>query len=285
MSVLNFIPNMWAGGILANLNKAQVFAQPGVVNRDYEGAIRNAGDSVKITAIGPVALRSYVRNTDMTGPDALTDALATLTVDQPYYFNFAIDDVDQRQASANLMAGAVVEAAYAISNSEDVYVAGLYAQAGTAIASSGSPKTDLGTAGKPWEYLATLKQNLDEQNVPQDGRWVVIPPWYLKLLMLDSKFNASPATDITGNTIRNGDVGRRVLGFNVLMSNNVQIPTGTVYAIMAGWTGAITFAEQILELKAYSPEKRMADALKGVVVYGAKVVRPNALTVGYLQKA
>jgi len=279
MAVTNFISKLWAGAILANLNKAQVFAQPGVCNRNYEGEIKEAGDSVKITGIGPVTIRDYTRNSDMSGPDELTDAATTLIVDQSKYFNFAVDDLDQAQIKPNLMEAASKEAAYGLSNAQDVFVAGLYAQAGSLIATAAAPKTDLATAGKPWEYLVTLKKLLDQNDVPMDTRWVVIPPWYEALLLLDSRFTASPATDITTGAIRNGDVGRRVLGFNLLRSNNVKITSGTTYAIMAGYEGAITFAEQVVKVRAYSPEKRMADALKGVNLYGAKVIRPNGLAV------
>lgn len=285
MSVNNFIANLWSGAVLINLYKAQVFAQTGVVNREYEGVIRRGGDSVRITAIGPVTMKTYVRNADMAAPDALTDAAATLVINQSKYFNFAIDDLDAAQANANLMEGAAREAAYAASNDEDGYVAGLYTDAANLIATSGAPKTDLATAGKPFEYLANLKQLLDENNVPQDGRWCVIPPWYEKLLLLDSKFNNSLAVDITQAAIRNGNVGRMVMGFNLLRSNNVKVPSGTTYAIMAGYSGAITFAEQLVEVEGYRPQYRVADALKGVILYDAKVIRPNALAVLYAQKA
>jgi hypothetical protein len=281
MAVNNFIPSLWAGSVLANLYKAQVFAQPGVCNRDYEGPIQRMGDSVKITAIGPVTAKTYTRNTDIAAPDALSDASSTLVINQAEYFNFAIDDLDARQASADLMAAATREAAYALSNDQDAYIAALYTDAASAnlIATSGSPKTDLATAGKPFEYLATLKMLLDVANVPQAGRWVIIPPWYEKLLLLDSKFNASPVTDIAQGAVRNGDVGRQVLGFSVLRSNNVCNYAATNYAIMAGYPGAITVADALTEVEGYRPQLRFADALKGVLLYGAKVIRPSGLAV------
>jgi hypothetical protein len=286
MSVNNFLPNLWSGAVLANLNKAQVFAQPGICNRDYEGPIRQMGDSVKITAIGPVTARSYSRNADLAAVDALTDAGMTLIIDQANYINFAIDDVDAAQSSAPLMAAATREGAYALSNAQDVVVSGLYTQANsTSVASSGSPKTDLATAGQAFAYLANLKQILDENNVPPDGRWCIIPPWYEAKLLLDTKFNNSLLVDLTNSAIRNGTVGRQVMGFTLLRSNNVTNYASTNYAVMAGHPCAITLAEQVVEAVAYRPEKRFADALKAILVYGVKVVRPNALAVAYVQKA
>jgi coat protein Gp5 len=287
MSVNNFIANVWAGTVLANLNKAQVFAQPGVVNNDYEGEISQFGDSVKITAIGPVTARAYTRNADMSGPDQPTDAGSVLVIDQANYINVAVDDVDAAQIRPNLMDAVGIEAAYALSNQQDIYIASLWNQIGTAnqIGSSGSPKTDLATLGQAFAYLANLKQILDENNVPQDGRWCIIPPWYEAKLLLDTKFNNSLLVDMTRGVLLNGSVGRQVMGFMLLRSNNVQIPSATTYAVMAGWSGAITLAQQLLDVKAYSPEKRMADAIKMLLVYGAKLVRPNAVAVAFVQKA
>jgi hypothetical protein len=287
VSVSNFIPTLWAGEILSNLNKAQVFAQPGVCNRDYEGEIRQFGDSVKIGAIGPVSVAPYVRNTDMSAPDALNDASTTLIIDQAQAFNIQVDDLDMVQSNVDLVQAGAREASYALSNAQDADIAGLYTDADSAnlIGSSGSPVTDLATAGKPYEYVATLKQLLDEANVPGDGRWLIAPPWFYRLLVLDSKFNASPATDITSDVIRNGDVGRRVMGFTMLMSNNVKNYASTNYAIMAGYPGAITLAEQIVKVEGLRMTSRFADQLRGLLVYGRKVVRPGGLAVLFAQKA
>jgi hypothetical protein len=287
MAILDFIPSIWTGGLLANLHKNQVFAQPGVVNRDYEGEIANKGDSVRITAIGKVTVSNYVRNADMSAPEALTDAQMVLVVDQAKSFNFAVDDVDAAQAAGNVMPTALNEAAYALSDVQDILISGLYTQVAIAnqVATSGSPKTDLGTAGQPYVWLTKLKLALDVANVPQEGRWVVIPPWYEALLLLDDRFAKSFVSEVATGVIRNGNVGRTVLGFNVLRSNNVVNYGSTNYAIMAGYGGAITMAEQIVKVEAYRPPLRFADAVKGLLIYGAKVVRPNGIAVLYAQAA
>lgn len=287
MTNANFIPSVWSGEILANLNKAQVFAQPGVCNRNYEGEIRQAGDTVKIGAIGPITVGTYTKGTDMSAAEQLKDASTSMVIDQQKYFNFSVDDIDRVQANVDLMGPANREAAYALSNTEDSDIAGLYTDAASAnlIGSSGSPKTDLATAGKAYEYLVNAKQVLDEANVPDTGRWIVIPPWYEAKLLLDDRFTKSQAVDIATSAIRNGTVGRVVMGFTVLKSNNVKNYASTNYAVMFGYDGAITLAEQIVQVEAYRLMLQFGDAVKGLLVYGRKVVRPNGLGVIFAQKA
>jgi len=280
VSIDTFIPSVWSGALLVNLHKEHVYAQPGVVNSDYDGEIANVGDTVKIHAIGAVTVSDYTKNTDISAPETLTDAELTLAIDQAKYFNFQIDDIDKRQQTPKLMTGAMAEAAYAISDASDQFVAALYTDAASAnlIGSTGSPKTDLGTAGQPYVYLTNLKTALDVANVPKAGRFVVVPPWYEALLLQDQRF-VSFGTAPNVENLRNGQIGRAA-GFDVLVSNNVPSADATTkFRIIAGHPIAWSFADQISEVVAYRPERRFADALKGLHVYGAKVVRPSALAV------
>lgn len=279
MSLDTFIPSVWSARILANLHKAQVFAQPGVVNSDYDGDIANVGDSVRIHAIGAVTVSDYTKNTDIAAPEALTDAELTLNIDQGKYFNFAIDDIDRAQQMPKVMDEAMREAAYAISDAADQFVAGLYTDAASAnlIGSTGSPKTDLATAGQPYVYLVQLKQKLDEANVPKAGRFVVVPPWFEAYLLQDQRF-VSFGTAANRETLANGQIGAAA-GFAILSSNNVVNASSIKYRIIAGHPIAWAFADQITEVVGYRPERRFADAMKGLHVYGAKVVRPQALAV------
>src|SRR6185312_3266616 len=177
--------------MLLNLHKAHVYANPLVINRDYEGDISAFGDTVKINAIGAVTVRDYTRNTDIVSPDNLDSAQTVLIIDQAKYFNFQVDDLDKAQAKPKVMAGAMFEAAYAVADTSDTFIAGL-AAAGTATAnilgSSGSPKTDLATDGKPYNYLVSLNTFLTQSNVPLNGRWVIVPPWFYAYIQQDSRF-------------------------------------------------------------------------------------------------
>src|SRR5262249_29429757 len=153
MAIDGFIATVWSGLLQIPLRKAQVFTQPNVVNRDYEGEIRQLGDAVRIGMIGEVTISDYTKNTDMSSPETLNAPQATLVIDKAKSFNFQVDDVDKAQIKPALAAAAMQSAAYKLSDAQDTAVAGQYADAAAAVGSSGSPKTDLGTAGQGYTYL------------------------------------------------------------------------------------------------------------------------------------
>lgn len=179
MTLNNFIPQIWAARLLQNLNEAHVFA--GLANTDYEGDIKNVGDTVKINAIGRVTIGSYTKNTDMSAAETLTDAQTTLVIDQADYFNFQIDDIDRAQQKPKVMDEAMREAAYGLAREVDTTLAGIHTAtpAANKVGADGS-SAKLGlvlTAGSAlYDYLVDLKVILDENNCPDDGRrWVVVP--------------------------------------------------------------------------------------------------------------
>lgn len=276
MAINNFIPEVWSARLLSSLKKSLVFAGPGVANRDYEGDIRQSGDTVRITSISRPTIGDYVKNSTTITPETLTDAQRSLLISQSKYFAFEVDDIDMRQAANGgaLMNEAASEAAYGLADVADQYVAGLYTEVQAANAISTTAITD---AAKAVKGLLDLKTKLDVADVPTQGRYVVVPPWYLNLLLQSDLFARVDASG-TSEGLRNGTVGR-AWGFDVMMSNNCVLITGDDYAVMAGVPGAISFAEQIVKVEAYRPESAFSDALKGLHLYGAKVVRPDALAV------
>lgn len=282
MSLTNFIPQVWSAQLLISLKKSLVYGQPGVVNRDYEGEIRAYGDTVKINSIGAVTVGDYTRNTNLSDPETLTDATRTLVIDRSKFFNFQIDDLDKAQQNPKVMQQAMVEAAYALRNAADSYIAGLYTgvQAGNTIGNDTTPKVP--TKADAYEYLVDLGTILDENNVPEEGRWVVVPPWYHGLMLKDDRF--IHATAQGDAVISNGVIGQAA-GFTVLTSNNVPNTSGTKYKVIAGYSGALSYAEQINQVEGYRPEKRFADAVKGLHLYGAKLVRPEGIAVLTANKA
>lgn len=274
MAVTNFQPEIWSARLLSSLKKSLVFAGPGVVSREYEGEIRDAGDTVRITSISRPTVASYVKNSTAINPETLTDAQRSLLIDQSKYFAFEVDDIDMRQ-SANggaLMNEAAVEAAYALADTADQYVAGLYVgvDAGNAIGT-----TQVNDSAKAVAGLINLMTQLNEANVPTQGRYVIVPPWYYALLLGSDLFVRVDASG-SDQALRNGMVGR-AFGFDVLVSNNCVNVTGDDWIVQAGVPGAIAFAEQIVKTEAYRPESAFSDALKGLHVYGAKLVRPDAI--------
>ena len=274
MAITNFIPEVWSATLLSSLKKSLVFAGPQTVNRNYEGEISQMGDTVHIVSISRPTVAAYVKNVTAIVPETLTDADRTLLIDQCNYFAFEVDDVDMRQSRSGgaLMTEAAQEAAYGIADIVDLYVAGLYTDADAANKIS---TTAITTAALAVTGLVNLKVKLDNANVPQAGRYVILPPWYLGLLLQSDTFVRVDASG-TSDALRNGLVGR-AFGFDVFMSNNVTNVTGDDYLVSAGYTGAITFATQINKVEAYRPESAFSDALKGLSLFGAKLVRPSGI--------
>lgn len=282
MTVRNFVPEIWSARLLVALRKTLIYAAPDVVNRDWEGDITEAGDTVRITSVSRPTVGTYTPGSTTITPEKLTTAQRTLVVDQAKYWAFAIDDVDTRQVRSNLIPQAMSEAAYALADTIDQYVASLYTAAQAANVVTGVTIDLTSPADPDAEYrkvydnvLVPLKVALDEANVPTQGRYTVVPPWVHGVLLRDPRFikvNESGSTD----GLRNGMVGRAA-GFDILLSNNAPNPSGSDYVVTAGTNAAITFAEQINKTEAYRPQDSFSDAVKGLALYGAKVVRPDAL--------
>lgn len=274
MSVAGFIPEVWSAQLQTSLKKSLIFAGPGVVNRNYEGSIGQSGDTVKITSISRPTVATYTKNSTSITPETLTDAQRTLVVDQSKYFSFEVDDVDMRQVANGgaLMAEAAQEAAYALADTADQYVAALYSGVAAANAIG---TVSITTAALAFTNIVNLKKVLDVANVPQAGRYVVIPPWYEALLLQDDRLVRQDASG-TDQGLRAGMVGR-MMGFDVYVSNNVINVTGDDYLVQAGHPSAITYAEQINKVEGYRPESAFSDAIKGLHLYGARLVRPTAI--------
>lgn len=277
MATENFIPQIWSARLLYNLNRAQVYTSPDVINTDYEGEIEQMGDVIHINSIGRVTISNYSKNTNLTDPEALTDAQQSLVINQGKTFNFQVDDVDRVQQQPETMDAGMREAAWGLRDAADSFVAGLYTDIapGNWIGSDTSPKTGY-TAANVYEWIVDLGTYLDENNVPQDGRFVIVPPFLEGWLLKDDRFvKASvPAFEM----LQTGVLGM-ANGFTVKKSNNVPNVSATKYKVIAGHPIAWSFAEQIIKVEAYRPEKRFADAVKGLYLFGAKVTRPDALAV------
>lgn len=278
MAISSFIPQIWDARLLNALDKSHVFAN--VVNRDYEGDIKQQGDTVKINTIGAVTIGDYTKNTDFTsGPETLATTAQSLTIDQAKYFNFQVDDVDAAQAAGDVMDKAMERAAYGLNDAADAYLAKQLADSITAgngnlVAADAVALT----AANVYENVVKMKLLLDKANVPTVGRWLVAPPEMIALILQDDRFvktGGSMAEDV----LQSGVVARAA-GFDIYMSNNCfsKTATGTTtFTVTAGDEGACTYAEQIVSTEAYRPEKRFADAVKGLHVYGAKVVDAKRL--------
>lgn len=278
MGVQNFIPQVWAARAEFHLRKTLVYGS--LCNRDYEGDIRDLGDTVKINMIGAISNSTYTRNTTIGNPSPLNSAQSALVLDQARYYNFSIDDVDRVQSNVDYMDAAIEEAQYGLADTMDQYIVGLWADAvpvNNTIGSTGSPKADVEDAGKAYQYLTELGVKLSDAKVPRANRWVVVPPWFYGYLQKDDKFVGSGSAN-ADSRLQNGQIGMAA-GFTVYESHNVPNSSETAYKIIAGTSRACTLAEQVVKLEAYRPDSFFCDAVKGLHVYGAKVVRPQALAM------
>lgn len=345
MAITKFQPEVWAATLLSVLERALVYASAPVVNRNYEGEISQYGDTVHIVDIADPTIVDYTKDTDLT-IEVLTDAEQQLLIDQSKAFAFEVDDIDMRQSrnGGALMTEAAKRAGWGLRDVADRYVAAKMAGgAGSALG-----LVDATTVTNVYdELLVPASVTLDENDVPSEGRWIVLSPSVYGKLQLDSRFvkanesgtnalhngvvgDASGFTIMKSNnafqanrtgltadthtgtkiidgaaagTFTQGDVGLTISGTGVGAANtiasvsadgtsatttvnstasatvaDIAISGGGQYAI-AGSQIATSYAEQINKVEAFRPEKRFADALKGLHLYGAKVVRPEALVV------
>ena len=284
MAITTFIPELWSARLLYALEKSHVATN--LVNRNYEGVIANQGDTVHINSIGAVTVKDYTKNTNIADPEVLTTSDQTLEIDQAKYFNFQVDDVDKAQISGEIIDTAMGRSAYALADVSDAFLLKTIAN-GVASANKIGAKATLTalTASNVYENIVKMRTLLDKANVPTTGRTIVVPPEVYALLLLDDRF-AKSGSDSGQNALLNGMVGR-VAGFDVFMSNNCVSGTdggsgGTPYfVITAQGADACTYAEQIIKTEAYRMEKRFADAVKGLHVYGAKVTDGSQIAAMY----
>ena len=273
MAISAFIPEVFSADLLVNLEKSLVYGATGVVNRNYEGEISQFGDTVHITSLADPTIGTYASHTDIV-TEQVTDSAQTLLINQAKYFSFEVDDIEKRQARGDVMAEQARKAAYRLRDVADQYIASVMAagvDAGNLIAEGTI------TASGAYDKLVDLAVILDEDNVPTEGRFVVITPKFHGLLLKDSRFIA--AGDSAGASVRANGVVGEAAGFSVRKSNNVPDGPGVGAGklIIAGSDIATTYAEQIASVEADRLEKRFADFVKGLHLYGTKVIRPTAL--------
>ena len=279
MSIKNFIPTIWSTKILQHMRDNLVYA--GLVNRDYEGEITRRGSSVEVSMPGEVTIKDMPSRTygdtkairEIDAPEGMEVQKVTLLIDQEKYFNFGVDDVDKVQMNLDLMNSYTESASYGFQSTIEKHVAEIMAKEAKLVLGSDDQPVAL-TSENIYKELIKMKVGLDKANVPPVGRFVVLPPEAEGLLLEDNKF-VYVGTSSSEDSLKNGKVFR-ACGFDIAISNNVPVNENK-YKIIATYKGSTTFAQQLLETKAYSPEKGFGDALKGLVVFGAKVVRPGKI--------
>ena len=268
MAITQFIPTVWSETLYRQLDKEYIAVKN--CSREFEGDIKNMGDTVKIIGLNPINVFDYTKNTDMSAPGELSDNVRMLTVNRAKAFNFVIDDIEAAQTSPVIMKEAMRVAASALSNEADKYIYSLY----ETVPTENVIKSDSLTSDGVLDLLLNAQQKLLEKNVPGNEEIVLEVPPCVAAKIIKAKIMNGTSNE---EELDKGCIGK-FLGFRIYVSNNI-VNDQDYYKCFARTMRAIAFAEQINEVEAYRPEKRFADAVKGLHLYGAKVVYPDEILV------
>ena len=304
----NFIPEVWSGKLQVKFYKSTVLGE--ITNNDWEGEIKGQGDKVNIRSIPTITISNYSKGQNLTN-QVPTSTPLELNIDKGKYFAVVLDDVDATQADVKLMDIFTNDASQQMKIAIDGDVLGsVYADAATAnkgaTAGAISGDINLGATGAPRQVTSSnvldmildMGQCLDEQNVPEDGRWCVIPAWMASLIKR-SDLKQAYLTGDSVSPLRNGKIGM-VDRFTLYVSNNLSSATdlggdaasgGTganadykAWNIMAGTRDAISFASQMTNVETLRAQSTFGNIVRGLNVYGYKVTKPEALVAGYVRK-
>ena len=294
-----FLPSVYSRKVLNFFRKASVVE--GITNTDYAGEISAYGDSVKIIKEPVISVSDYTRGSD-TSATKLTDQEINLVVDSAKAFKFIVDDIETNMSHVNFKEVASSSAAYALKDSYDAAVlatmfSGVSASSpdhvigsdsGTADAtmSHATNSVDLlgsdGTGVDALDLMARMARKLDDQNVREEGRWFVAGPQFYEELgksgskLLSVDFNAGQGS------IRNGLVSSgKLRGFDMYKSNNIAATSSASGKVMAGHISSTATANTILSTEVIRDPSSFGDIVRGLHVYGAKVLRPEALVSAF----
>jgi hypothetical protein len=288
-----FVPEIWSGKLIEKFYSATVLAA--ISNTDYEGEIKNMGDKVKIRTKPTITIKDYTLDQQLTvdRPSATT---VELQIDYAKYFNLVLDDIMERQSDMNLLSMWADDASEQMKIVIDQGVltgidAGITAKNKGATAGIISNNINLGATGTPIiptkadivDHIIDAGQALDEYNIPETGRWIIIPPWIGSMIKKSDLRDASISGDGV-SLARNGRLGM-IDRFTLYSSNLLPVVvdgTHNATRIYAGHKAGLTFASQISEMETLRSESTFGTLLRGLQVYGYKVIDGTALAELYV---
>ena len=298
-----FMPSIFSKKVLNFFRKASV--AEAITNTDYAGEISGFGDSVKIIKEPEITVYSYERGADVT-QTKLTDVETTLIVDVANAFKFKVDDIETAMSHVNFKEVASSSAAYALRDAFDAgviakIIAGVSASAPNHILGSdnatdlaagtfdGTGNLDLGFGTDehdPLDIMAYMARLLDEQNIPEEGRWFLAPPSFYEQLSQSSSKLMSVDFNAGQGGIRNGLVSSgKLRGFDMYKSNNIAAPSNAAGQVVCGHISSTATAQTITSTEVLRDPDSFGDICRGLHVYGAKVLRPEALVACYFNVA
>ena len=279
-----FIPEIYSKKVQIALRRAAV--AEAICNTDYMGEISNFGDTVNIIKEPQIAVADYTRGLAVTSTD-LTDQELVLTIDQAKSFSFKIDDLERRFSHVNFQAIASDNAAYKLKDAMDANILAAI-NAGAAVTNgmgtTGTP-IDIGFASgevDPLNQMALAALELDKNSVAEEGRWFVAHPEFYNVLsntaskLLTVDFNAGQGS------IRNGLVSSgKLRGFDMYKSNNIAATSNAAGKCLGGHISSTATAQTIVSTETLRDPTSFGDIVRGLHVYGAKVLRPEALVSAF----
>jgi hypothetical protein len=289
-----FLPSIYSKKVLNFFRKSSVVEA--ITNTDYAGEISAYGDSVKIIKEPVISVYDYTRGSDTT-QNKLTDQELTLVVDSAKAFKFIVDDIETKMSHVNFKEVASSSAAYALKDSFDAAVIAnmfsglstsspdhtLGADSATALGAGvydGAGSVDLGTSGEtdPLDLMARMARLLDEQNVPEEGRWFVAGPDFYEQLSQSGSKLLSVDYNAGQGSIRNGLVSSgKLRGFSMYKSNNIAATSNATGKCLAGHISSTATAQTIISTEVLRDPSSFGDIVRGLHVYGSKVLRDEAL--------
>jgi len=294
-----FLPSIYSKKVLNFFRKASV--AEAITNTDYSGEISAYGDSVKIIKEPVITVYQYERGADVT-KTALTDQETTLIVDVANAFKFIVDDIETAMSHVNFKEVAASSAAYALKDAFDAgviakMVAGVSASSPNHILGSdnatdlaagtfdGTGNLDIGFGTNehdPLDLMAYMARLLDEQSIPEEGRWFLAPPSFYEQLSQSSSKLMSVDFNAGQGSIRNGLVSSgKLRGFDMYKSNNIATPSNAAGQVLSGHISSTATAQTITSTEVIRDPDSFGDICRGLHVYGAKVLRPEAMVSAF----
>jgi len=290
----NWLPQVYSKQVLNFFRKASV--AEAITNTDYAGEISSYGDTVKIIKEPTITVYQYERGEDVTQTN-LSDTELTMVIDVANAFKFIVDDIESQMSHVNFRDVATSSAAYSL---RDAFDAGVIAKMFAGISTStpdhtlgadsatplganvfdGAGAVDLGISGEtdPLDLMARMARLLDVQNVPEEGRWFVAGPDFYEQLSQSGSKLLSVDYNAGQGSIRNGLVSSgKLRGFSMYKSNNIAAPSSATGKCMAGHISSTATAQTITTTEVLRDQASFGDIVRGLHVYGAKVLRPEAL--------
>jgi hypothetical protein len=288
----NFIPEIWSGKLIENFYDATVLAA--ISNTNYEGEIRRMGDTVNIRTTPEITIKTYVKGQTLSveNPDK---PKIQLVIDKGEYFACIEDDVDKVQSDVNMMDTWSKDASERMKIKIDQRVLtdilpDISALNKGATAGRITGNINLGTTGTPvaitksnvLDYIVDMGTVLDEANAPEGDRFLIIPAKMAGMIKKSDLKDASLTGDSV-SVLRNGRLGM-IDRFTLYMSHNLSVTSGK-FSIIAGHKMGFTFASQMTEMESIRAESTFGNVIRGLQVYGYKVVKPEALSQGIVTLA